>query len=220
MPAHLTKLLVFITTCSAILPAQASSNLDTEPPYGRGDSLPEAIPAVLEWGLYKNIHSEGVPKEPVTGVKPVPSSLKPVPSSLKPMPSYLKQIHHWRRRRDTRQPWWQSIFFPGKEKPDKGVPTGLIMDPESERRTGGNPAKLFTNKGQPGTTRSQRPPIEQPAVSNLTKMLGGLLPNTYFSKPRFRYPYYDRAGKGYLLYGYGEKDLYEYSVFKPLEGYY
>ena len=26
--------------------------------------------------------------------------------------------------------------------------------------------------------------------------------------------------QGYLLYGYGGKKLYEYSVFKPLEGYF
>jgi len=54
----------------------------------------------------------------------------------------------------------------------------------------------------------------------LSKWIGSMLPNSYYSKPKYRYPYYDRGGKGYLLYGYGEKDLYEYSVFKPLEGYY
>lgn len=54
----------------------------------------------------------------------------------------------------------------------------------------------------------------------LSRWIGSMLPNSYYSKPKYRYPYYDRGGKGYLLYGYGEKDLYEYSVFKPLEGYY
>eukprot|EP00088_Acartia_fossae_P069136 TRINITY_DN8943_c0_g2_i1.p1 TRINITY_DN8943_c0_g2~~TRINITY_DN8943_c0_g2_i1.p1 ORF type:complete len:204 (-),score=50.03 TRINITY_DN8943_c0_g2_i1:25-636(-) len=94
--------------------------------------------------------------------------------------------------------------------------------PASNRRNSlPRPAKLAGSKGLPGNKRVRRPPGEQPAgVSNLTRMLGGFLPNTYFSRPRFRYPYYDRNGKGYLLYGYGEKDLYEYSVFKPLEGYY
>jgi hypothetical protein len=28
------------------------------------------------------------------------------------------------------------------------------------------------------------------------------------------------TSQGYLLYGYGDKDLYEYSIFKPLEGYF
>lgn len=56
--------------------------------------------------------------------------------------------------------------------------------------------------------------------SSLGKLLGQFLPNTYYSRPKFRYPYYDRNGQGYLLYGYGGKELYEYSVFKPLEGYF
>jgi len=56
--------------------------------------------------------------------------------------------------------------------------------------------------------------------TSLGKLLGQFLPNTYYSRPKFRYPYYDRNGQGYLLYGYGGKELYEYSVFKPLEGYF
>jgi len=54
----------------------------------------------------------------------------------------------------------------------------------------------------------------------LAQLLGGLFPNTYYSRPNYRYPYYDNDGKGYLLYGYGDEDLYEYSIFKPLEGYF
>eukprot|EP00090_Calanus_glacialis_P002961 TRINITY_DN12159_c0_g1_i1.p1 TRINITY_DN12159_c0_g1~~TRINITY_DN12159_c0_g1_i1.p1 ORF type:complete len:117 (-),score=24.45 TRINITY_DN12159_c0_g1_i1:307-657(-) len=54
----------------------------------------------------------------------------------------------------------------------------------------------------------------------LAELLAGILPNTYYSRPKYRYPYYDNTGKGQLLYGYGGKDLYEYSVFKPLEGYF
>ena len=45
-------------------------------------------------------------------------------------------------------------------------------------------------------------------------------PNTYYDKPKHRYPYYDENGTGRLLYGYGGSDLYKYSVFKPLEGYF
>ena len=46
------------------------------------------------------------------------------------------------------------------------------------------------------------------------------LPNTWESRPNLRYPYYDNKGKGYLLYGYGGKELYEYSEFEYLEGWY
>ena len=45
-------------------------------------------------------------------------------------------------------------------------------------------------------------------------------PNTYYDIPKHRYPYYDENGTGRLLYGYGGSDLYRYSVFKPLEGYF
>ena len=47
------------------------------------------------------------------------------------------------------------------------------------------------------------------------------LPNTWHSVPSLRYPYYDTKGRGYLLYGYGNTgDLYNYSEFDDLEGYY
>ena len=47
------------------------------------------------------------------------------------------------------------------------------------------------------------------------------LPNTWHSVPSFRYPYYDSTGRGRLLYGYGNNgDLYNYSEFDDLEGYY
>ncbi len=47
-----------------------------------------------------------------------------------------------------------------------------------------------------------------------------IIPNTYHDIPRHRYPYYDEHGRGKLLYGYGGRTLYKYSVFRPLEGYY
>ena len=53
---------------------------------------------------------------------------------------------------------------------------------------------------------------------DLKKLL--IWPNTYYDKPLHRYPYYDENGSGRLLYGYGGSDLYKYSVFKPLEGYF
>ena len=46
------------------------------------------------------------------------------------------------------------------------------------------------------------------------------LPNTWHTVPSFRYPYYDASGRGFLLYGYGRGDLYSYSEFDELEGYY
>ncbi len=45
-------------------------------------------------------------------------------------------------------------------------------------------------------------------------------PNTYYDRPKHRYPYYDKKGTGRLLYGYGGPSLYKYTVFKPLEGYF
>ena len=53
---------------------------------------------------------------------------------------------------------------------------------------------------------------------DLKKLL--VWPNTYYDVPKHRYPYYDENGSGRLLYGYGGSDLYKYSVFKPLEGYF
>jgi len=53
---------------------------------------------------------------------------------------------------------------------------------------------------------------------DLKKLL--IWPNTYYDIPKHRYPYYDENGSGRLLYGYGGSDLYKYSVFKPLEGYF
>ena len=47
-----------------------------------------------------------------------------------------------------------------------------------------------------------------------------VIPNTYYDVPKHRYPYYDENGTGRLLYGYGGKTLYKYTVFKPLEGYF
>ncbi len=47
-----------------------------------------------------------------------------------------------------------------------------------------------------------------------------LVPNTYFDRPRYRYPYYDTNGHGKLLYGYGGSKLYRYSIFRPIEGYF
>lgn len=44
-------------------------------------------------------------------------------------------------------------------------------------------------------------------------------PNSYYDIPKYRYPYYNEHGIGKLLYGFGGKDLYKYSVFKPIDGY-
>lgn len=91
-------------------------------------------------------------------------------------------------------------------------------NPEQNRRYAGKPAKL----GEPLKPYSSavRPAHETDLGTGLSRLIGGILPNSYYSRPKFRYPYYDTSGKGYLLYGYGGRDLYEYSVFKPLEGYF
>ncbi|XP_064086251.1 uncharacterized protein LOC135201324 [Macrobrachium nipponense] len=41
----------------------------------------------------------------------------------------------------------------------------------------------------------------------------------YYQRPKYRYPFYDHEGNGELLYGYGGRKLYRYTVFKPVEGY-
>jgi hypothetical protein len=39
-----------------------------------------------------------------------------------------------------------------------------------------------------------------------------------FSRPKYRYPYYDINGKGKLLYGYGGPELFQYKSYSPIEG--
>ena len=58
------------------------------------------------------------------------------------------------------------------------------------------------------------------SLSELFRKYLPVIPNTYYDIPRHRYPYYDENGTGRLLYGYGGKTLYKYTVFKPLEGYF
>jgi len=203
---------------SSSLPIEHSSSQPSEHTSSNleQDQLDRGRLSLLQGVDYKSIHSDSS--------RNLPNSVEELKKEIQTLKSYqgglLKHVKHWRVRRDARTPWWKKFLNFSNKKGSTGVAADIIMQPESDRRTGGRAAKLSSSKGIPGTTQSQRPPIEQPPVSNLTKMLGGLLPNTYFSKPRFRYPYYDRRGKGHLLYGYGEKELYEYSVFKPLEGYY
>jgi len=237
-----TKLLVILYTALFILlpstawavslPSALPSSLPSVQPSSLPSAQPSSLPSALPSSLpsehtssnlqpelnHKSIHSASdvsrILPSPVEELKKEIQSLRNYQGGL------LKHVKQWRVRRDARTPWWKKFLNFSKKKGNTGPAADLILQPESDRRTGGRAAKLANSKGIPGTTQSQRPPIEQPRVSNLTRMLGGILPNTYFSKPRFRYPYYDRRGKGHLLYGYGEKDLYEYSVFKPLEGYY
>ena len=66
-----------------------------------------------------------------------------------------------------------------------------------------------------------------PGISDIFKMTGLTssddhvpLPNTWQTIPNYRYPYYDSSGRGYLLYGYGKGDLYNYSEFEAMEGYF
>jgi len=55
---------------------------------------------------------------------------------------------------------------------------------------------------------------------SLERLLGlsVVLPYPYFQKPRYRYPVYDRSGRGSLFYGYGGPEVYKYQTFTPIEG--
>lgn len=57
-----------------------------------------------------------------------------------------------------------------------------------------------------------------PEKLDLRQML--IIPNTYYDRPRYRYPYYNVNGQGKILYGYGGQSLYKYDTFKPIEGYF
>ncbi|XP_021968282.1 uncharacterized protein LOC110863314 [Folsomia candida] len=48
--------------------------------------------------------------------------------------------------------------------------------------------------------------------------LGVVLPYPYFQKPQYRFPVYDREGRGYLAYGYGGKETFRYTKFDQSEG--
>ena len=74
----------------------------------------------------------------------------------------------------------------------------------------------------PNLSPSVKPAMESEEVGLMTLIKNGMksLPNTWESRPNHRYPYYDSKGKGYNLYGYGGRELYEYSEFDFLEGWY
>jgi len=92
---------------------------------------------------------------------------------------------------------------------------------ESDRRYAGRPVPSQKGRGKLHRYGEHtRPAVESNIGADISRLIGGILPNSYYSRPKYRYPYYDKSGKGYLLYGYGGKDLYEYSIFKPLEGYF
>lgn len=40
-----------------------------------------------------------------------------------------------------------------------------------------------------------RPAVEGDTGGGFSKFIGGILPNSYYSRPKFRYPYYDSSGK-------------------------
>jgi len=92
--------------------------------------------------------------------------------------------------------------------------------PEADRRSGGGRPVKISAKQRKNYSPAVRPAQEMYVGGGLGRLIGGILPNSYYSRPKYRFPYYDNNGKGYLMYGYGGKELYEYSVFKPLEGYF
>ena len=85
-----------------------------------------------------------------------------------------------------------------------------------------HPHHLSGHGVAPNLYPSVIPAMESEEVGLLDLMKDGVnsLPNTWESRPNYRYPYYDSKGKGYLLYGYGGRELYEYSEFETLEGWY
>ena len=80
----------------------------------------------------------------------------------------------------------------------------------------------------PSLSPEYGPPRESEHYPGMTELLtmpfssdeDTVLPNTWQSIPSFRYPYYDSEGQGYLVYGYGDNQVYSYSEFDDLEGYY
>ena len=56
--------------------------------------------------------------------------------------------------------------------------------------------------------RAKRNPKNLPKGANiqgkrgLSEMIAALLPNTYYSRPKFRYPYYHRDGKEVILFSF------------------
>ncbi|CAG0880226.1 unnamed protein product [Darwinula stevensoni] len=50
------------------------------------------------------------------------------------------------------------------------------------------------------------------------KPLKGLHPA--YQKIEYRAPYYDKHGYGRILYGYGGRNVYKYTEFTPIEGFY
>jgi len=69
-----------------------------------------------------------------------------------------------------------------------------------------------------GRSRYQAMHVRPEKRKTLKELL--VWPNSYYDVPRYRYPYYDQHGEGKLVYGYGGRSLYKYSVFRPLEGFF
>ena len=72
--------------------------------------------------------------------------------------------------------------------------------PEQNRRVSGQPAKL----GEPLKPYSSavRPAHETELGGGLSRLIGGILPNSYYSRPQFRYPYYDTSGKERISFNF------------------
>jgi len=42
--------------------------------------------------------------------------------------------------------------------------------------------------------------VQEKGKGGLAELLAGILPNTFYSRPRYRYPYYDKSGKAWLSF--------------------
>ena len=76
-------------------------------------------------------------------------------------------------------------------------------------------ATHVTRNGYPSSSAIEIPNRGGGGLFDLPALLRKYLPvipNTYYDIPKHRYPYYDENGSGRLLYGYGGKTLYKYTM--------
>ena len=85
---------------------------------------------------------------------------------------------------------------------------------EADRRYAGRPVPL--NGQKPHYGKHTRPAVESDIGADIGRLIGGILPNTYYSRPKYRYPYYDKSGKArsnVILFNY-LNDISNYGAHK------
>ena len=67
---------------------------------------------------------------------------------------------------------------------------------ESDRRYAGRPVPSQKGRGKLHRYGEHtRPAVESNIGADISRLIGGILPNSYYSRPKYRYPYYDKSGK-------------------------